>query len=136
MTRDLTFSRWLRQVRSDRYATQEEALRALAEAGIAISQSEYSQWEGGSRTPRLTNPKRQALYGFFDSRPSDEVQGDAVVDAIRDLTEQMARIETRLEAVSGAMDGWADGLTALLAQLVAEHVAPQGGHAPLRAGKR
>jgi transcriptional regulator with XRE-family HTH domain len=66
------FGEWLTSERLARYETQDEARAAYERlAGLRISDSEYAQWESGSRVPRADNPKLQALYAFYGTRPEE-----------------------------------------------------------------
>lgn len=108
------FGNWLKRVREERYRTQADALAAMRRlAGIALSPSEYSQWEAGSRTPRPDNPKVARLYEFFGSRPTEPPEatqsGDDLADAIRTqaaaisaLTAQMAELVKELRSAHAA----------------------------------
>lgn len=83
------FSNWLKAARKERYTSQRAALAAMAEQGILIDKSEYSEWEGGSRVPREDNPKREQLYAFFGSRPEDQ-EPQPARDALANAIERQA----------------------------------------------
>lgn len=109
------------RVREDRYRTQTLALAEMRRLqGLAISPSEYAQWEAGSRVPRADNPKVEALYEFFGSKPEDEPAVEperedliaallgqtaaitALVDELREAREARDAIEARLRALEAA----------------------------------
>ena len=97
------FGNWLKRVREERYKTQADALAAMRRlAGIAISPSEYSQWEAGSRTPRPDNPKVARLYEFFGSSPTEALEATETGDngqaaLIAALAAQTAAITSLVE---------------------------------------
>lgn len=66
------FGAWLTAEREKRYETQADALAAYRRlGGLVISESEYAQWESGSRVPKEENPKRLALLKFYGSAPEE-----------------------------------------------------------------
>lgn len=109
-----SFGSWLKAAREGQYATQKQALAAYRRlAGLVISESEYAQWESGSRTPKEDNPKKLALLKFYGSSP-EEVQapqppapGDqsAVVAAIDRQTAAIERQSALLEQLVAAVGG-------------------------------
>lgn len=91
------------RVRQERYATQAQALAEMRRlAGLAISESEYAQWEAGSRVPREDNPKVQRLYEFFGSRP-ESVPEASVEPGQADLTGLVVALTTALQAQTQAL---------------------------------
>lgn len=71
------FAAWLKRKRTDRYPRQADALADLRRlAGLAISPSEFAQWESGSRIPSEDNPKRLRLIEFFGGWP-DQTEVEA-----------------------------------------------------------
>lgn len=96
------FGRWLERVRTDRYKTQRDALRAMERlAGLKISDSEFAQWESGSRKPRLGNPKVARLYEFFGSQPAKEQEEEPPPTLAAALSELAAELrESRKERLA------------------------------------
>lgn len=119
----MSFSRWLRRERSARYATQDEAREAFRLAGMYITQSEYSQWEGGSRTPRLTNPKRRWLEEFF---------GGAVESGGADLASAIADLAQAVRELTGAQVDAFQSFAELLGETRGR--APTPGDMPVGSG--
>lgn len=113
--------RYLTRKRTERYRTQEEALADMRRlAGLAISVSEYAQWESGSRVPREDNPKLQRLIEFFGGHPEEEVvrspqsDSEALVAAIDRLT---AAVELLVERHTEGTTATAQMLGAVLGRL-------------------
>jgi transcriptional regulator with XRE-family HTH domain len=129
------FGRWLKQVREDRYDTQAQAIAELRRlAGVAISPSEFAQWESGSRVPRDDNPKVARLYEFFGSRPTEALEptqsGDQVAAA---LLIQAAALDRHTEAITALVSRLeslaSDAIREGIADALREAGLGQGGEA-------
>ena len=95
------FGEWLVANRQARFPRQRDALAAYERlAGLKIAASEYAQWESGSRVPRDDNPKAQALFDFYGSRPEPlGNDGGGSVDLTAALAAQTAAITALVERI-------------------------------------
>lgn len=127
------FGNWLQAERTRRYATQRAALADMRRlAGLHISESEFAQWESGSRVPHEDNPKVRALYDFFGSQPNHEPEptpvlahADEVAAAIDRQTAVFAQLLEAAQAQAIAAERRAD----LLERVVISLLAPAAGRA-------
>lgn len=124
-----TFGDWLTRARTQRFATQAEALREYERlAGLRITPSQYAQWESGSRTPRADNPKVARLYDFYGSRPEDGAAAEAngtgdYAELVAATRQQTAAIERQTEVMAEllrALAGQPTGVPPSVQQEVAE----------------